>query len=90
MKDGYRYFSSRPTAADGNPVPVESSKTDFFRVFDPDPKIIMLPIYAQAEFRDGKKWVPSAVQPFRFYLDDVLGSGATIRELLDEKDIPRA
>lgn len=79
MKDGYRYFVSRPTAEDGDPVPVMSSDPSYFRVHDGGSVVY---------FWSGTEWNRSAIQPLIWHLDDVLGSGATVRELLDEKEIP--
>lgn len=84
MKDGYRYFVSRPTAEDGNPVPVESSDPSYFRIPGDtiDGRLLV-------EFWCVDEWLRSIIQPFHAHIDDALGSGATIREVLEE-EIPHA
>lgn len=86
MKDGYRYFITRPTAEDGNPVPVESSEPSYFRFRDWMERSFV----GSAEFWDGSKWKLSVLTEVVDHLDDVLTSGATVREILDEKDMPHA
>lgn len=86
MKDGYRYFISRPTAEDGDPVPVLASAPNYFRV---DGRLRCGTFFNRHVcFWDGNEWRSSAIQPFFAFLDAVLGSGATVRELIEEKEIP--
>lgn len=86
MKDGYRYFISRPTAEDGNPE--LGSDPSYFRLKEGERygTVFNMPV----DFWNGSEWQASLLHPFFRYLDDVLGSGATVREILDEKDVPRA
>lgn len=86
MKDGYRYFISHPTAEDGNPVPTEQSGPSYFRVPDTGDS----PIYMPVDFLGAFDWRMSAIQPYHNHIEDLLCSGATVRELLDEKDVPHA
>lgn len=83
MKDGYRYFVTYATGEDG--LPITSNDPGYFRVPDFDGH----PPRGLVDFWDGSDWMQSSVQPFSYYMDDVHGSGATVRELLDEKDVPR-
>lgn len=86
MNDGFCYFISRPTGEDGDPVPVESSSASYFRIPENDDR----PTRAVVEFWDGSTWQRSVVQPFSAYTDDAFSGGATLRELLDEKELPHA
>lgn len=85
MTDGFRYFISRPTGENGDPIAVESTKPAYFRAADNG-----LRITGAVEFWDGATWQRSIVQPFTAYIDDAFSSGATLRELLDESEIPHA
>lgn len=81
MKDGYRYFISRPTAEDG--MPELGSDPSYFRC--------PARFHGPVSFWDSSNWEPSQLgNSLSDYLSDVFGSGATVRELLDEKDVPHA
>lgn len=76
MRDGYRYFVSRPTGPEGDPI----GPGTFYRVS-----------YTEvAEVSDEKNWRRSVIQPMSVLLDAVLRSGATLRELLDPEEVPHA
>jgi hypothetical protein len=85
MKDGYRYFISRPPAEGGDLASVLAHGSRYFRVrvygkyFMPR---------GEAEFWSVDEWETSRIQPFGRYLDGILASGSTVRELLDEKEVP--
>jgi hypothetical protein len=83
----FRYFVSYATGDDG--LPVTGNDPSFFRVSAED-RVMSVMSYL-VEFWDGGEWVRSIVQPFSAYLDDVLISGSTLRELTEpEKDLPPA
>jgi hypothetical protein len=83
MKDGYRYFVTYSTGEDG--LPVTSNDPSYFRfpgdVLDGR---LLVPYWCI------NSWNHSLIQPLHAYLDDVLGSGATVRELLSENEVPHA
>lgn len=79
----YRLFISRPTGENGDPVPVDSSDPSYFRAADV-PRMPAAPV----DFWDGTAWKHSVLTSFGSYLDDVLGSGATVREILDVAELP--
>jgi hypothetical protein len=80
MKDGYRYFIARPTAEDGNPE--QGSDPSYFRC--------PARFHGPVNFWNGSDWEYSIVgNNLSNYLSDVFRSGATVRELLDDKDVPR-
>lgn len=80
---GWRVFISRPTGDTGDPVPVEVSQPSYFRVSD-GVAMSGTPV----EFWDGEVWRRAVVQPCGAYLDDVLGGGATVREVFDHRELP--
>lgn len=82
MKDGYRYFIVRATAADGSIQ--EGSEPSYFRIMVSGNSIT----YNVPNFWDGSEWKDSVLTNFSSYIDDVFRSGAWIREILDEKDRP--
>lgn len=79
MKDGYRYFVSYATGEDG--LPVTSNDPSYFRCNNN--------FFGPVRYWIGHEWKESTISGVGAYFDDVLGSGATVRELLDEKDVPR-
>jgi hypothetical protein len=89
MNDGYRYFIVRPTQPDGDPVPVAQSDPHYFRFQEPEFRGLSLPQQA-AYYWDGSEWQRSVLGSASAYVNDTLASGATVRELLDEKDVPHA
>lgn len=87
MQDGFRYFISRPTGPNGDPVPMASSQASYYRVWNNGFEGIPS---TPASYWDGSAWRSSMFPTFNQLLDDVLGSGATIRELLDPAEVPNA
>lgn len=84
--DGYRYFVSYSTGEDD--LPVTTNDPSYFRVLNTASD--SFPAFMAVYFWNQLDWMYSILQPFCAHLDDVLGSGATVRELLDEKDVPHA
>lgn len=80
MKDGYRYFVAYSTGEDG--LPVTSNDPSYFRVQGNS--------LGPVQFWSYPDWDRSILPGIGAYLDDLFGSGATVRELLDEKDVPHA
>lgn len=44
---------------------------------------------APVEFWDGDEWRQSILPNREMFLNDALGSGATVREILDLEEVPR-
>lgn len=86
MKDGYRYFAVHATDEHGIP---NADVSSHFRVF-PLESLSGLPTGRYVEFWNGMAWQGSFIQPFARHLDDVLVSGGAVRELMNEKELPRA
>lgn len=80
MKDGYRYFVSYATGEDG--LPITSNDPSYFRCKENFGGFV--------DFWSDPDWERSILPGLGSYLDDLFGSGATVRELIDEKDVPRA
>lgn len=83
----YRFFVSYPTDEDGKPA-IDGNDPSYFRA--PDGGGVALPTSQRVEFWDGKEWKNSSLQPLMRHLDDVLAGGATVREILDVRELPRA
>jgi len=76
-----RVFLSYATGDDG--LPVTSNNPSYYRVVNGDSG-------RPVEFWSGGIWNPSYMPNDWMLLDDILGSGATVRELLDPEEWPDA
>lgn len=83
----YRIFVYYSTDSDG--LPVLSNEPSYFRIPD-RPALTSQMVEHWVPAADGGAWERSMLQPFSNHLDDVLSSGATVREVLDdEPGVPR-
>lgn len=78
--DGYRYFVTYATGEDG--LPITTNDPSYFRCNEN--------FFGPVQFWSSPDWEKSILPGLGAYFSDLFGSGATVRELLDEEDVPHA
>lgn len=80
MNDGYRYFVSYATGDDG--LPITTNDPSYFRCPEN--------FFGRVQYWSVDTWENALLTGLGAYLSDLFGSGATVREILDDKEIPHA